>query len=149
MISREELKSLINQLPESTLEAVKYMLQHHINPPPPNPQHEQIRKRGLEFRARVEGRFRQTRRPGTIGGMGGGGISGKHSGHFYSRNSFDYWDGDALVVQGINSLDGQEIEMMQRYEVSPDRATLSCVTELWSGGRTVRHEDMFPVLREQ
>ena len=148
MISREELKQLIDELPEPTLEAVKYMLQHHISPPPPNPEHERMHQRTLQFRAKVEERFRETRKPGTIGGMGGGGYSGTHNGHLSSRQAFHYWDQDALVEQSLHSLDGCEIEIMQRFEISSDETTLSFVTELWSGGHIVRHEDMFPVLRE-
>jgi hypothetical protein len=149
MISREELKSLIDQLPESGLEALKHMLQHHINPPPPNPDHERMHSRGREYRAKVEERFRQTRKPGTIGGIGGGGFSGTHKGHLFSRNGFNYWDDDALVEQTLQSLDGQEIEIMQRFEIAPDRTTLSCATEMWTGGRTVRHEDVFPIVQQK
>jgi len=54
-----------------------------------------------------------------------------------------------LEREGVSTVIRQEIEIMQRYEVSPDKATLSCMTELWSGGRTVRHEDVFPLLQKR
>ena len=37
MAFRNELKALIDQVPESRLESVRMMLEQHINPPKPHP----------------------------------------------------------------------------------------------------------------
>jgi len=42
MATREELKVLIDQLPEPRLEAVRKMLEHHVHPPPSRPEIKQM-----------------------------------------------------------------------------------------------------------
>ena len=145
MASREELKALIDQLPESGLELVRLMLEHHVHPPPPNPAIERMQQRSRNYKRLVEERFRETGKPGTIGGMAGGGSMGIHEGVPFGRQGFHYWDNKVLVHQSLQSFDGQEIEVMERLSFSPDRTKLSCVVELSSGGRTVRHEEEFTV----
>ena len=150
MISRDELKSMIDRVPEDRLKAVQGMLDFHISPPPPIPQVERMRQRGDEYRRIVEQRFRETRKLGTVGvggGFGGGGFSGMHEGEPYGRHSFGYWDEGALVEQVLQSFDGQDIEIMERFSLSPDRTKLFCQLELSSAGYTVRHSDEFPVSR--
>jgi hypothetical protein len=145
MVTRDELKALIDQLPEPRLEMVRQMLDHHVHPQPPRPEMEQMRRRVHEYRTQVEQRFRETRKPGTLGAMGGGGSMGLHEGTPFGRQSFSYWDDKALVYQSLQNFDRQEIEVMERLSFSPDRTTLICALEISSGGSTVRHEDGFPV----
>jgi hypothetical protein len=145
MADREELKSMIDQLPEASLEMVRTLMEHHIHPPPPRPPEvEALQQRGQEYRRRVEQQFRETMKPGTMGGFGGGGFSGMHEGTPFGRNSFHYWDGDALVQQTLQSFDSQEIEIMQRLSFTADGTEVLCIVELSSGGRTERHEGRFP-----
>jgi hypothetical protein len=145
MADREELKSLIDRLPEASLDMVRTMMQFHINPPPPPPPEvERLRRRGQEYRRAVEQRFRETLKPGTIAGFGGGGHSGIHEGTAFGHNSFDYWDGKALVRQTLQSYDTQDIEIMETFSYTTDGAELLCNIELSSGGRTVKHEETFP-----
>jgi hypothetical protein len=106
---------------------------------------EQMRRRSQEYRTRVEQHFRETRKPGTIGGMSGSGNMGLHEGTPFGRQGFSYWDDKALVYQSLQNFDRQEIEVMERSSFSPDRTTLICALEISSGGHTVRHEDGFPV----
>jgi hypothetical protein len=68
-----------------------------------------------------------------------------HQGTSFGRHPHHYWDEKALVQQTLQSFDGQEIELMERFSVSEDRTKLSCILELSSGGHTVRHEDEFPI----
>jgi hypothetical protein len=145
MASLAELHDLLDQVPESRLEAVRMMLQHHVHPRPPAPEIERMQRRSQDYKSRVEQRFRETSKSGTIGGMGGGGISGLHEGVPFGQHGFRYWDDKALVNQTLHSFDGQELEIMERLSLSPDRTKLFCVMELSSGGRTVRHEEEFPV----
>jgi hypothetical protein len=149
MGSREELKVLIDQLPEARLEAVRTMLEHQVHPRPPRPELDRIQRRGEEYRRLVEQRFRETGRPGTVGGVGGAGFGAVHDGVPFGSHGFHYWDGDALVNQTLQSFSGQEIEIMQRLSMSSDRTKLNCIVELSSGSHTVRHEDEFPVSETQ
>lgn len=145
MATRDDLKALIDQLPDSRLEGVRNILEHNVHPPPPRPEIEQMQRRSQDYKRRVEQRFRETRKSGTIGGMGGGGSMGIHEGTPFGRQHFSYWDEKALVHQTLQSFDGQELEIMERLSISPERTKLSCVLELSSGGRTVNYTEEFPI----
>jgi hypothetical protein len=144
MATREEVKALIDQVPEPQLEAVRMMLDRRIHPIPPRPEMERMRRRGEEYKRLVEQRFHETRRPGTISGLGGSGFRDMHDGVPFGSHGSHYWDGDALVHQTLQTFHNHEIETMQRLSISPDRTRLNCIVELSSGGHTVRHEDEFP-----
>ena len=144
MDSRDELKALIDQLPEASLEMVHMMLNHHINPPPLIPEIERMRQRSGNYQRLVHQRFRETGKPGTLRSGGGGGFLGMHEGTPFGRQGFHYWDEKALVHQTLQFFDGQEIEIMERLSFSVDRTTLVCDLEISSGSRTVRHQDLFP-----
>ena len=147
--TRDELKALFDQLPEPRLEIVRNMLEHHVHPPEPRPEIEQMQGRSREYKERVEQRFRETRKPGTIGGMAGGGSMGMPQGTPFGRQGFSYWDEKALVHQTLQSFEGQELEIMERLSLSPDRTRLSCVVELSSGGRTVNFTEEFPITKKE
>ena len=144
MASRDELKSLIDQVPETRLEMVHRMLNLHINPPPPHPEMDRMQRRSQDYQNLVKKQFHETRKPGTIGTMTSGGIFAEHEGTPYGRHAFDYWDDKALVHQILQFFDGHEIEIMQRLSFSPNRAALVCDLEISSAGHTVRHQDAFP-----
>ncbi len=148
MVSRDDLKALIDQLPESRLEAVGMMLHHHLNPPPElaHPEIGRMRMRGQEFRKMVVQRFHETRKSRTISSGGGSGSLGVHEGTPYGRNGFSYWDEKAMIHQTLQAFDGQDIEIMERLEISPDRTKLYCVLEISSGSQMVHYENEFPVV---
>jgi hypothetical protein len=145
MATREELKALIDQLPESRIDSVKKLLEHNVNPRRPDPEMERMHRKSQEYRRLVQERFRQTQKPGTLGTMNVGGVSFMHEGVGYADQSFDYWDGKARVIQTLHQFDGCAIEVMQRLSISEDRKKLSCAIELSSGGRTVSHTEEFPI----
>jgi len=145
MANRDQLKTLIDQLPESSLEIVQRMLEHHIQPSKPTLEIEQMRRRLSTYKSLVEQRFRETRKSGTLGGMGGGGHMGIHEGTPYGRQSFSYWDDKALVQQTLQSFAGHQLEIMERFSINSDSALLSCALELTSGGRTVNYVEEFPI----
>ena len=151
MSSREDLHSLVDQLPEERLDHVGMMLSSILNPRPNPPEMEELHKRAREYRTRVEEQFRKTRKPRTISGMGGGGGDG--GGGFFSVNkdrgafsshSFHYWDDKAIVYQTMRYFSGQQIEQMERLSVSEDGQQLLYEQEISSGGRTARRQEAFP-----
>jgi hypothetical protein len=145
MSTREDIYRLVEQLPEDKFEHAERMLSFIINPPPTSPQLAELRKRGDEYKKRVEERYRETRKPGTISGMGGGGQFGFHPEHgSFGSHSFHYWDDKALVYQTMRHFSGQEVEQMERLSFSEDGKQLRYQQELSSGGHTVRHEETFP-----
>lgn len=144
MVTRDELKALVEQVPDSSLERIRVMLDYHLHPPAPRPEIERMQRRSQLYRKQVLQRYRETRRPGTCGTGGGSGFVGEHEGVPFGRQGFHYWDDKALVHQSLQQFNRQEIEIMERLSYSPDGASLICTLELTSGGRTVRHEDAFP-----
>jgi hypothetical protein len=146
MITRDDIHRLVDQLPNEKLAHVQLMLSAVLNPPPTPPQAAEMRKRGHEYRKKVEERFRQTRKPGTISGMGGGGRFSFDTEHgSFGSHSFHYWDDKALVYQTMRYFSGQEFEHMERLAISEDGTQLLYEQEVASGGRTVRHEEAFPL----
>jgi hypothetical protein len=145
--TREELKELIDQLPEPRLEMARQMLERQVHPPPPHPEMEHMEHRSRRYRNQVEQRFRETRKPGTIGGMGGTGFLSEHEGVPFGRQGFQYWDEKALVYQTLQMFDGQEIEIMERLSFSPDRTKLICSLEIASGDRTANYTEEFPIMK--
>jgi hypothetical protein len=47
------------------------------------------------------------------------------------------------------AFDGQELEIMERLSLSPDRTRVSCVIEVSSGGRTVNFAEEFPIAKKE
>jgi hypothetical protein len=74
-----------------------------------------MQRRSQDYKRRDEQRFRETRKPGTIGGMGGGGSIRMHEGTPFGRKSFSYRDEKALVHQSLQLFDCQELERTARH----------------------------------
>jgi hypothetical protein len=73
MATREELKALIDQLPEAKLDLVGLSLESILHPPAPNPRIEQFRQRSDEFQKRLPERLKQLQAggdPGVVRGFG-------------------------------------------------------------------------------
>jgi hypothetical protein len=144
MSLRDEIHRLADELPDEKLEPAKRTLSLLLTPPTP-PQLAELRRRSEEYRKRVEERFQQTRKPGTIGGLAGSGIGFGSS----SSNSFCYWDDKALVYQTLRYFSGQQIEQMERIAISENGSQLLYELELSTGGRTLRIQEAFPREHEQ
>ena len=145
MSTREDSHHLIDQLPENKLEHARLMLSALLKPPPTPPEVVAMRERSNEYRKRVQERFRETRKPGTVSGMGGSGGIGFNNEHgSFGSTSFHYWDEKALVYQTLRYFSGQEFEQMERMSTSEDKTQVLYVQEITSGGRTVRREEAFP-----
>ena len=108
-----------------------------------------MQRRSQVYKERVEQRFRETGKPGTIGGMTGGGSMGMHHGTPFGRQGFSYWDEKVLIHHTVQSFDGQELEIMERLSLSPDRTKLSYALELSSGGHTVNFREEFPITKKE
>ena len=97
----------------------------------------------------VERRFRETRKPGTISTLIGGGNVFPREGKAHSSHAFHYWDDKALVHQTLRVFEGQELEAMERISLSDDRTMLVYEQELSSGGLTKKHEERFPFRQQR
>ena len=145
MPSREELKRLIDEMPEDRLGTVEAMLRYQLNPPETRPEVKMMMRRSEEYRDRVLQRFQQTGRPRTCGGgIGSTDSFSEHEGMACGSHEVDYWDGRASVHQTLHYYDGHEIEIMRRLSIS-EGEKLRCEVELSSGGKTVQYSDEFPL----
>ena len=59
MASRDELKTLIDQMPEEKLDLVRMNLESILRPPAPNPLVEKIMRRSEEFQKQLPDRLKQ------------------------------------------------------------------------------------------
>ena len=145
MSTRNDLHQLINDLPEPSIPQARMMIERLLRPPAVRPEIERSRRELDEFRKRVERQFQATQKPSTISGMAGGGFVGTspHGGAFSNR-SFHYWDGRAIVYQSLRGYSEQLIESMERLSVADGESALVYEIELTSGGKTVRHVEEFP-----
>jgi hypothetical protein len=115
-----------------------------LRPRTPSPEIEHARQLTHQYKTMVEQRFRETRRPGTISTLVGGGSVFPREGKEYSNHAFHYWDDKALVHQTLRVFEGQELEVMERISLSAERGTLVHEQEISSGGLTKRHDERFP-----
>lgn len=149
MSIRDEVRSLLDELPEGKLRTVRAFLDGQLRPRPVRAEHLQVRDQAQKFRMLVEQRFQETRKPGTISAMTGGGSLFPRDGETYGRNSFHYWDDKALVHQTLQFFAGQELEIMERFSRSDDGAKLVYEQETHSGGRTLRNRIEFPFISKK
>jgi hypothetical protein len=145
MAIRDELHSLLDQLPDDKLQAARPFLVGLLKSRETSPEIEQARQRTHEFKKMVERRFRETRKPGTISSLFGGGHIFPRQGKGFSNHAFHYWDHEALVYQSLNVFDGHELEAVERISLSGDGRTLLYEQELCCGGLTKKHENRFPL----
>jgi len=146
MSIRDEVQSLLDELPEDKLRTVRAFLDGLLRPHPLRAENLQVRDQAQKFRMLVEQRFQETRKPGTISALAGGGSLFPRDGETYGRNSFHYWDDKALVHQTLQYFAGQELEIMERLSRSEDGGKLVYEQEAHSGGRTLRNRIEFPLV---
>jgi hypothetical protein len=146
MTIRAEVQSLLDELPEDKLHTVRAFLDGLLRPHPIRAEHLQLRDQAQKFRTLVEQRFQETRKPGTITALAGGGSLFPKNGETCGRNSFHYWDDKALVHQTLQFFAGQELEIMERFSRSDDGGKLVYEQETHSGGRTLRNRIEFPFI---
>jgi len=146
---RDELHSLLDRLPEDQLQNARPFLAGLLRPRAPSPEIEHARQLTHEYKKMVERRFCETRRPGTISVLVGGGNMFPREGKEYGNHAFHYWDDKALVHQTLRVFEGQELEAMERISLSDDRTMLVYEQELSSGGLTKKHEERFPFRQQR
>ncbi|MGA9978148.1 MAG: hypothetical protein WBQ08_05900 [Candidatus Sulfotelmatobacter sp.] len=146
MSIRDEVRALFDELPEDKLQTVRAYLNGLLRPHPLRAENLRSRDQAQKFQMLVEQRFNETRKPGTISFMLGGGSLFPKDGESCGRHSFHYWDDKALVHQTLQFFAGQELEIMERFSRSDDGGTLVYEQEMHSGGRTLRNKIEFPFL---
>jgi hypothetical protein len=94
MATREELKALIDQLPDAKLDLVGLSLENILHPPAPDPRSQQFRQRSEEFQKQLPERLKQLQAgsdPGVVRGFGMvGGAGGFGSGRRQAYGIYSY-----------------------------------------------------------
>ena len=140
MPTREELKSLIDQMPEAKFELVRVNLESILNPPRPDPRMEKMQRLSEEFRAQLPERLEQLQAgnspeiPRGFYGFGTG-----------TGFSYSWQENRTHVTHKSQLYGGHVIDIVDRLEVSEDKATLIYEQEIYAGGRSVRRREVFPV----
>ena len=150
MATREELKTLIDQLPEAKLDLVGSNLESILHPLAPNPRIEQFRQRSEEFQKQLPERLKQLQAggdPGVVRGLGmvgGSGSLGSGGRQAYGQYSYSWQEERAHVTHRLILHAGHDIDIVERLEITVDERFLLYEQELYSGGRVVERKEEFP-----
>lgn len=154
MATRGELKTLVDQMPEESLDLVQANLQSILNPPAPNPMVEKIIQRSEELRNQLPERLKRLQAgnpPNSILGFyGGGGFgSGPPPKRGNGEQSYSWQEGRASVKHRLVLHEDHEIDFVERLELTGDEKTLIYEQEIYSEGRTLRRREEFPVVSQK
>jgi hypothetical protein len=149
MHTREELKTLIDQLPEEKLVLASLNLESILHPPAPNPRIEQFTQRSEEFQKQLPERLKQLQAggdPGVVRGFGmagGTGAVGSGRRQAYGQYSYSWREKRAHVTHRLILHAGQDIDIVERLEITMDEKFLLYEQELYAGGRVVKRKEEF------
>jgi hypothetical protein len=150
MTTREELKALIDQLPEEKLNLAGLSLQSILHPPVPNPRIEQFKQRSEEFQKQLPERLKQLQAGGDpsvvrgFGMVGGTGGLGSERRQAYGQYSYSWQEERAHVTHRLILHAGHEIDIVERLEITVDERFLLYEQKLYSGGRVLKRKEEFP-----
>jgi hypothetical protein len=116
MPSREELHTLVESLPEGSIDSAHRALSNlQVWPPTPPAGVQEMRER---MRQRMEERrlgMIQRQKPGTIAGFGGRGSYDPDRGS--ASSSFNHWDDDTFVTETLRRHKRHEFTVVERVRV--------------------------------
>lgn len=140
MPTLEELKSIIEQMPETKFELVRVNLESILNPPRPDPLMEKMQRRAEEFQAELQERLKQVQ-----AGMSPEIPRGFHGCGHASGCSYSWQENRVHVTHKSQLYGGHVIDTVDRMELSEDGTTLIYEQEIYAGGRSVRRKEVFPL----
>jgi len=143
MANRDELKALIDQMPDERLELVGLNLESILHPPTRNPQMEKMIRRTEEFHQQLPERLKILQAgnsPETPHGFYGFGSG--------SGGSYSWQENRAHVTHKMHLYEGHEIDFVDRVELSDDGKTLIYEQEVYAEGRSVTRREEFPVMNQ-
>jgi hypothetical protein len=150
MATREELKALIDQLPEEKLDLAGLSLKSILHPPVPNPRVERFKQRSEDFQKQLPERLKQLQAggdPSVVRGFGmvGGTVGlGSERRQAHGQYSYSWQEERAHVTHRLILHAGQEIDIVERLEIAANERFLLYEQELYSGGRVVKRREEFP-----
>ena len=145
MPTREELRHLIDSLPDEAIPAAHMALAHFQTWPPPIPPEVEARAEAMERRIQERTERLRAEHPHS-GGVGSGsiGFSTEPGSHVRGRHSFSYNDGEDDVHESNIVHDGSEFTLIERIRLDHAGRTVSFILELTGpDGSTARHEHRY------
>lgn len=151
MASRDELKLLIDQMPEEKLDLVRGNLESILHPPARNPKVEEIMRRSAEFQGQLPDRLKKLQAgnpPGSIAGFFGGGAfgSGPPPMKGNGQHSYSWQEGKAIVTHTMRLHEDVEVDLVERLQLTEDDKTLVYEQEIYAEGLAVMRREEFPVV---
>jgi len=153
-MTRDEIKGLLDEFSEDELfSAEMYLmviLQQRNSPQRDDALLSHFNTRAEQFRVSVEHRWHNTRKRGTISGLGGGGsLRFDQLGQVNGEFAYQYSDGKSLVLEKLRVFVNQEVQSTERFSISEDETQLLYGQDLHSGGRAVSSQEAFPLNRAE
>ena len=147
MPTREELRRLIESLPDEAIPAAHMALTQLQTWPPPIPPELESRMEAMERRTRKRAEMLRSEHPHSFGGGGGTATFSTDPGsHVRSRESFTYSDGNDDVQESMIVHDGAEFTLIERIRHDATAGEVSFVIELTGpDGTAARHEHRYPL----
>jgi hypothetical protein len=151
MMTRDELKTLIDQMPEEELDLVRVNLERIMHPPASNPLVEKMMRRSEELRSQLPERLKQLQAgnpPESIRGFYGGGSlgSGPHPSRGYGEHAFSWQEGRAHVRHRLLLHEDHEMDFVERLQLTEDEKMLVYEQEIYAEGRFVKRREEFPAM---
>ena len=149
MVSRDELKILIDRLPEEKIGLVRNNLEYILHPPV-LPTVEMMMRRTDDLESELPERLKILRAgnsPESIRGFGGGGFgSGPEPLRRNVEYSMSWQEGRARVKHTVLLHEGHEVDFVERVQLTDDERTLIYGQEIYFGGRCVNRKEEFQVV---
>jgi len=143
MATREELRQLVESLPEGAIDAAHQTLTRlQIWPPPPPPGRDEALERFRQNRERAHERMMARMNPGEA--RVGGGTFSSAPGKKRGRQSFGYHDGGDEVHETNVFYDGFEFTVIERIRRDEAAGTVLFAIEVTGpDATTARHEHRY------
>ncbi|HXE08845.1 MAG TPA: hypothetical protein VN612_13175 [Acidobacteriaceae bacterium] len=146
MTTRDELKSIIDQMPTEKFDLVRMNLESILHPPPPNPAFENVHRRSEELRKRMVERLKQLQAGNscaTISNFYGGGGGGGAVAEF----AYGWVEDRARMRHRFVLHENHELDFVERLEVTEDGKALVFEQEIYAEGGSVKRKEEFPILK--
>ena len=150
MLTRDDLKALIDELPPEKLDLARLNLESILHPPALDPKIERMMRRSEEMQNQLPERLKQLQagcKPETILGFYGGGGFGSGPGLRGGQGemAYSWWENITYVTHRMMLHAGREMDIVERFQLTEDERKLIYKSEIHAEGRVVKRTEEFSV----